>query len=168
MIRQLGSHTGKTIVFGYDRHLLPELDFYLDLLQGYGRVEVAVDHVSIHYLSSAKLVCQQVQGNADRVGVLCCGTGMGMSIAANKFRHIYASRCVNTDDAASARIINNSNVLCLASSLGAETNGAIIKTFMTTAFEGRKLDELAHITQFELEYPSSMHLPIMHLAKKTA
>ncbi|RMH37709.1 MAG: RpiB/LacA/LacB family sugar-phosphate isomerase [Deltaproteobacteria bacterium] len=105
----------------------------------------------MHYLTSARAVCERVQGAADAVGVLCCGTGMGMSIAANKFRGIYAARCVSAEDAEMARIINNANVLCLAASAGLAVNAQIIDAFMRTPFEGRKIEQLEHLCDFELE-----------------
>jgi len=171
MIRQLGTHAGKTVVFGFDRYLLPELDQYLELLEGFGRVVPAVDPDYLHYLSSAQRVCQRVQGQADHVGVLCCGTGMGMSIAANKFRGIYAGRCMSVDDAQMSRAINNSNVLCLASASGFALNAKITETFIATPFEGRKLDELEHIAELELERGASLpssSLTIPRALRKTA
>ena len=151
MIHQLGTHAGKQIAFGFDRYLLPELDDYLDIISRYGSVVEDVDAEFLHYLTSAQRVCQRVQGAVDRVGILCCGTGMGMSIAANKFRGIYASRCITAEDANLSRVINNSNMLCIASNSGIALNADIIDTFMRTSFEGRKLDELEYIAQFELE-----------------
>ena len=153
MIRQRGCHLGKTIVFGFDRYLVPELDEYL------------------HYLSSAQRVAQRVQGRLDHVGILCCGTGMGMCIAANKFRGIYAARCITVEDAADARAINNSNVLCIASRTGLELNRQIMSSFLETPFEGRKVEELAHIAEFELEHPSAPPTdvrPILRLLRQTA
>ncbi len=151
MIHQLGTHAGKQIVFGYDRYILPELEDYLEIMGRYGSVVQEVDGQYLHYLSSAQRVCQRVQGKLDHVGILCCGTGMGMSIAANKFRGIYASRCVTVEDAELSRVINNSNTLCIASNSGIALNAEIIDTFMRTAFDGRKLEQLELIAQFELE-----------------
>jgi ribose 5-phosphate isomerase B len=151
MIRQQGVHRGKTISFGFDRYLLPELDEYTSVLARFGHPAAAVQMDRLHYLSSAERVCERVQGQPERVGVLICGTGMGMSIAANKFRGIYAARCLSIEDAESARIINNANVLCLAARSGRELNAQIIEAFMTTPFTGRKVDELAYIETLELE-----------------
>ncbi len=78
-----------------------------------------------------------------------------MSIAANKFRGIYAGRCITTDDAELARVINNSNMLCIASNSGLAMNAEIVDTFMRTAFDGRKLDQLEYIVELELEQESS-------------
>lgn len=151
MIRQLGSHTGKQVIFGFDRYLLPELDAYRAVLDRFGTVVPTVDYDSLHYLTSAHQVCTTVQENLDCMGVLICGTGMGMSIAANKFRGVYAARCMTSEDAEMARTINNANVLCLASKMGLEHNTTIIEQFMTVPFEGRKLEQLECIGQMELE-----------------
>ncbi len=149
MIRRLGALRGKRIIFGYDRYLLPDLEDYRGALAAHGEVLELVDTGHIHYLSSAELVCRAVQADDEAFGVLCCGTGMGMSIAANKFETIYAARCTTAEDAEMARQINNANVLCIASKLGLSTNRAIIDAFALTPYTGRKLDELEYITQFE-------------------
>jgi len=149
VIRRLGSLAGKRIVFGYDRYLLPELAIYRELLSAYGVLIEAVDMGYLHYLSSAERVCSAVQDDPDSLGVLSCYTGMGMSIAANKFRGIYAARCLTVEDAEMSRTINNANVLCLASKGGLELNRVIVEKFMTTPYTGRKLEELEYITQLE-------------------
>jgi ribose 5-phosphate isomerase B len=77
---------------------------------------------------------------------------MGMSIAANKFRDIYAARCTTVEDAELARTINNANVLCIASKYGFMLNRAIIDAFAGTAYTGRKLEELQYITQLEASF----------------
>jgi RpiB/LacA/LacB family sugar-phosphate isomerase len=151
VIRQLGAHRGKHVVFGYDRHLLSELDDYVRVLSQYGIALPAVNFDNLHYLTSAQRVCERVRGRADHVGVLICSTGMGLSIAANKFRGIYAARCLTVDDAQMSREINNANVLCLATKVGQAENARIVDTFMNTAFEGRKLEQLEYITCMELE-----------------
>lgn len=149
MIRRLGSLVGKRIVFGYDRYLTPDIAAYRAALSSHGALIEAVDVGHLHYLSSAEMVCNAVQDDAESFGILCCCTGMGMSIAANKFRGVYAARCTTVEDAELSRTINNANVLCLASKYGFALNRAIIDTFVTTAYTGRKLEELEYITQLE-------------------
>jgi ribose 5-phosphate isomerase B len=149
VIRRLGAYTGKRIIFGYDRYLLPDLAGYRAVLGAHGDLVEAVDTGHLHYLSSAELTCRAVQADPDSFGILCCGTGMGMSIAANKFQHIYAARCTTVEDAQLARSINNANMLCLASKYGFELNRDIVEAFVTTPYTGRKLDELEYITKFE-------------------
>lgn len=149
MIRRLGSHVGKRIYFGYDRYIAPILPTYREALALYGKVIEAVDEYQLHYLTSAELVCTAVQADPDSMGILCCGTGMGMSIAANKFTGIYAARCMTVDDAEMARTINNANVICIAAKNDLGLNRQIVATFVNTAYTGRKLDELERITRFE-------------------
>jgi len=149
MIDQLGAHVGKRIVFGYDRHLLPEVEGYLAHLGAYGSVVTDGDAERLHYLGAAERVCRRVRGRPDAVGVLACKTGIGVSIAANKFGGVYAARCLSVADAELARTINNANVLCLAVSSGATLNAAIVDAFMRTPYQGRKLDELAGLLRFE-------------------
>jgi ribose 5-phosphate isomerase B len=149
MIQQLGAHLEKQIVFGFDRHVLPELDHYTRIFSGYGLAVAAVVAEELYYLTSAERVCQRVQGRSDRVGILICATGVGMSIAANKFRGIYAARCLTVEDAELARQINNANVLCLAARSGVAGNEAIVGAFMTTPYEGRKLEQLAYLAELE-------------------
>ncbi len=163
MIRRLGSHAGKRIYFGYDRYIRPELITYRDAIGRHGELVDAVDEGQLHYLTSAELVCTAVQADAESFGVLCCGTGMGMSIAANKFHGIYAARCMSVEDAELARTINNSNVLCLAAKQGFELNQLIIDTFARTAYTGRKLDELELITRFE-----GAPAPSLRVVRRTA
>lgn len=150
MIRRLGSLVGKRIVLGYDRYLLPDIEAYRDALSAHSSLIEAVDSKNLHYLSSAELVCKTVQADPeDSFGILCCGTGMGVSIAANKFRGIYAARCMTVEDAELARSINNANVLCIAAKQGFVLNRAIIEAFVSTPYTGRKLEELQYITQLE-------------------
>jgi len=164
VIRRLGSHAGKRIYFGYDRYIRPELIAYRETISAHGAlVDAVADLAQLHYLTSAELVCTAVQADEESFGVLICGTGMGMSIAANKFRNIYAARCMSVEDAELARTINNSNVLCLAAKSGLELNQAILDTFVRTAYTGRKLDELEMITRFE-----GMPAPSLRVVRRTA
>lgn len=149
MISQIGHHVGKNIVFGFDHHGLPEVDAYVQVMSEHGRVMSAVHGDTPHYLSSTQRVCERVRGRSDAMGVLLCSTGMGVSIAANKFSGIYAARCLSVEDAVMARQINNCNVLCLALKSKLELNAQIIDAFMTTAYEGRKLEQLSRITLLE-------------------
>jgi RpiB/LacA/LacB family sugar-phosphate isomerase len=150
VIRSLGSHLGRRILFGYDRYLAPELDAYRAFMRAFDDgMSERVDAEKLHYLTSAELVCRAVQIDPESFGILCCGTGIGMSIAANKFTGIYAARCTSVEDAMSAREINNANVLCIAARQGFELNCAIMEMFVTTPYTGRKLDELAYIEELE-------------------
>ncbi len=82
-------------------------------------------------------VCEAVlSGNFDR-GVLFCGTGIGMSITANKIRGIYAALCDNTYTAYFSRKKNNTNVLVLPGNIVAPSLASdILKIWLETEFEG--------------------------------
>jgi len=75
-------------------------------------------------------------GDAEK-GILICGTGIGISIAANRHPHIRSALCTNTTMAKLTREHNDANVLALgARIIGVELAKDIVKTFLTTEFEG--------------------------------
>ncbi|MEO7364408.1 MAG: RpiB/LacA/LacB family sugar-phosphate isomerase [Candidatus Saccharimonadales bacterium] len=81
-------------------------------------------------------------------GILICGSGQGMCMAANRFKGIRASLCWNLNEARSARNDDDSNVLCLSSRyLSLEESGSIMATWLTTPFAAaprfiRRLEQL--------------------------
>jgi len=81
-------------------------------------------------------------------GILVCGSGQGMCMAANRFKGIRASLCWNVEEARAARNDDDSNVLCLSSRyVPLEENETIVNTWLTTAFAGaprfmRRIQEL--------------------------
>ena len=75
-------------------------------------------------------------GKAER-GVIICGTGIGISIAANRHRHVRAALCHSETDARSARAHNNANVLALgARTMGIQLALDCLRVFLQTPFEG--------------------------------
>jgi len=87
-----------------------------------------------------------VKGKCDR-GILICGTGIGMSIAANKVKGIRAALCCDVFGATRARQHNNANILCLGAERGQVGVKEILEAFLTTEFEGgrhqRRLDKMS-------------------------
>lgn len=84
------------------------------------------------------------EGQADK-GILICRTGIGMSIAANRYAHIRAAVCSTTTYAKYTRIDNDANILCLgASLLGPRTVEDIIQVFLQTEFAGKSDPESRH------------------------
>ena len=84
----------------------------------------------------AKMVSEKVLSENAR-GILICGTGIGMSIAANRFRGIRASHCTDTYSARMTRMHNNSNVLCLGERItGSGLAKDIVDIWLNTEFEG--------------------------------
>jgi len=105
---------------------------------------------SVDYPDYAKKVSKKVVDKECDFGILLCGTGIGMSIAANKIKGIRAALCMFPDMALYARKHNNANVLVLAGRLtGIELAKWIVDAFLSTDFEGgrherrvRKIEEL--------------------------
>ncbi len=110
---------------------------------------------STHYPLFAKDVSLSVQrGEADR-GILVCGTGIGMSITANKFRGVRAALCLNEYMARMSRLHNDANVLCLGDRvIGEELALSIVEVWLETSFEGgRHTKRIELISEIEKECP---------------
>jgi ribose 5-phosphate isomerase B len=89
------------------------------------------------YPDVALPVAQSVARGENERGVLICGTGIGMSMAANRVKGIRATLCLNEKMALLARTHNDSNVLCLGQDLMDETTmRRIVAIWLTTKFEG--------------------------------
>jgi len=95
------------------------------------------DPSSVDYPDIAKVVCENVLAREHSLGILCCGTGIGMSIAANKIDGIRAALCAECYSAKMARIHNDANVLCLgARVIGVELAREVAAAFLSVSFEG--------------------------------
>lgn len=96
---------------------------------------------SVDYPDYAEKVATGIQKKEVSLGILVCGTGIGVSIAANKFRGVRAARCCTVQDAVLAREHNDANVLTLGGRLvGNELALEIAKTFLETPFlKGRHM-----------------------------
>ena len=93
---------------------------------------------SVDYPDIAKKVAEAVAAGDFKRGVLICGTGIGMSIAANKVRGIRAALCHNSFSARRARQHNDANILCLGAEEEPEQVPETVSTFFTTEFDGGK------------------------------
>lgn len=105
---------------------------------------------SCDYPDFAKAANVKVLENSNNVGIYICGTGIGMSIAANRNPKIRAALCESTNFASLARKHNDANVLVLAGrTLTKQKAIRIIKVFLTTSFEGgrhlRRIKKLKEI-----------------------
>jgi len=95
------------------------------------------DAASVDYPSYAAKVAAEVVSGRARLGILVCGTGIGMSIAANKVPGVRAAVCRTEYEARMARAHNDANVLCLGERVtGLGVGAAIVKAFLETPFEG--------------------------------
>lgn len=92
---------------------------------------------SVHYPDFAKAAAQEiVKGNAS-LGILICGTGIGMSIAANKIKGIRAAACSDLFSAKMCRAHNDANILCFgARVVGEGLAMELVDAFLDTPFEG--------------------------------
>ena len=77
-------------------------------------------------------LCNLVRKDENALGILICGNGVGMSIAANKVNGIRCVRAVDTDDAFKGKHHNGANVLAIGSNLGLDLTNEIVDTFITT------------------------------------
>ncbi|MDT8445396.1 MAG: ribose 5-phosphate isomerase B [bacterium] len=92
---------------------------------------------SVHYPEYGKAVAQAVQAGEFERGVLICGTGIGMSITANRFKGVRATLCHDVDTAKLSREHNNSNVLVLgARVLAKELAEEMLQAWLDTSFAG--------------------------------
>ena len=94
---------------------------------------------SVDYPDFASRVCGAILNYQAVKGVLICGTGIGMSIAANRYKGIRAALCTSVEQAELARLHNDANVLCLgARIIDKETAIACLNAFLGTSFEGER------------------------------
>ncbi|UMZ75118.1 ribose 5-phosphate isomerase B [Natranaerofaba carboxydovora] len=140
---------------GYE--LKEEIYQYL-LDQGYQVVNLGCfDESSVDYPDYAlKLGESLKEGEIDR-GILVCGTGIGISIAANKIPGIRAAQCHDIYTAQMAREHNDANVLALGGRItGKNTSLRIVDIFMSTKFgEGRHKKRVEKISEIEQKYKKS-------------
>ena len=109
---------------------------------GYETVDCGCDSTaSCHYPEFASKVSKSVQANLDRAfGILICGTGIGMSMCANKHNGIRAAVCGDTYSAKMTRCHNDANVLCI----GARVTGSCLALDIVDAFLGAEYEGGRH------------------------
>lgn len=110
---------------------------------------------SVNYAPFASKVAHAVVGGEAERGILCCGTGIGISIAANKVDGIRAAVCTNEFCAEMTRRHNDANILCMGGRvIDEETAVKLAKIFLETPFEGgrhaARIAEIAAIERGEL------------------
>jgi len=137
------------IFFGSDHAAFDQKKAVFDLLKNDHEVEDlgSYDDDRVNYPDYAVAVSKKVLENPESRGILLCGSGIGMSITANKFKGIRAALCRTVEEAQLSRQHNDANVLCLgARTTDLELIWEIVKTWLTTDFEsGRHSDRLAII-----------------------
>lgn len=117
--------------------LKEEIKKYLEE-KGYDFKDLGTDSTaSCDYPVYAEKVCNAIQSGECEKGILVCGTGIGMSMCANKCKGIRAAVCGDHFSAEFTRKHNNANVLCLgARVIGSGVAMQLVDIFLTTEFEG--------------------------------
>jgi ribose 5-phosphate isomerase B len=91
----------------------------------------------VDYPDFAHKVAKKVKIKRNHVGILVCGSGMGMNIAANRHKNIRAAQCFNLKSAKLARLHNDANIITLGSRLLTKKNALnCVGIFLNTKFEG--------------------------------
>lgn len=106
---------------------------------------------SVDYPDCAKPVCEAIQNGEAENGILICGTGIGISIAANKYKGIRAALCGDVYSAKMTKEHNNANIICMGGRvLGRELAFMIVDAWLEAEFAGgRHADRIAKIHAVE-------------------
>lgn len=130
----------KRVLIGSDHAGFDLKTFLKEYLEkeGYSVVDVGCDsEMSCDYPGYAQNLCSRIRRGDVSRGILICGTGLGMSMAANRFEGIRAALCTTEFHARMSRAHNDSNVLVIGGRVtGRELALAILKTWLETPFEG--------------------------------
>ena len=114
--------------------------------KGYEVMDLSPDNTPIDdYPDFASRVCTKIINNEADLGILMCGTGIGMSIAANKYKGIRCAKVSNDTEAVLAREHNNANVIALSYKEDINALKLMIEKFVTTSFS----NEERHIRRIE-------------------
>lgn len=132
------------IAIGND-HIGLDLKNMLDSFFEFKKIEIvhfgSYNEDRMHYPEVAFRVSEAISRGEFQKGILICGTGLGMSIAANKVRGIRAVVCSEPYSAKMAREHNNANILCLGSRvIGSELSKLIINEFLEAKYIGGRHD----------------------------
>ncbi len=92
---------------------------------------------SVNYPEYAHKLCKRVGNNNKNMGILVCGSGIGMSMAANRHKNIRAAVCYSVKNTKLSRLHNNANIITLGSRLTKKNTAfKCIEVFVKTKFEG--------------------------------
>ena len=95
------------------------------------------DNSRVDYPDYAHKVARKVKVNKSNVGILVCGSGTGMNIAANKHKNVRAAQCFNLKSTKLSRLHNDANIITLGSRLISKKNALkLISVFLNTKFDG--------------------------------
>jgi len=145
-----------TIVVGCDNAAIPMKKMLVHFLESKG---ITVEDMgcdspedSTNYPTVAKRVCESIiSGGFEKRGILVCGTGIGMSMTANKFKGIRAAVCHDNFSAERSVLSNNANVLCMGERvIGHELAKKIVGEWITLEFkDGSSTPKVEEIISIE-------------------
>lgn len=146
-----------TIVIGCDHGGLEHKNAIKEHLEnrGFTVTDCGIyEQKSVNYPEIAEKVALEITGGRAELGILVCGTGIGMSLAANKIKGIRAAAVSEHFSAKYTRLHNNSNILCLGGRvIGVGTALELVDLFVDTEFEGgRHQTRVDMITDIENRY----------------
>lgn len=138
---------GKTIIIGSDHAAFGLKEKIKDLLfnLGYGVEDAGTDsEQSVNYADYGKKVAKAVSSGQYAKGILLCGTGLGMSMVANRFKGVRAALCSDIFSVQMSRQHNDSNILVLGGRVVGDILAfELVKAWLATEFEGgRHLDRI--------------------------
>ncbi len=130
------------IAIGFDHAGFPLKQTVLEAVRAAGHepIDMGTDSTeSVDFPDFAEKVGRAIQNGEAERGIICCGSGIGAAIAANKMKGVYASICHDTYSAAQGVKHDNLNVLCLGGRvIGPELAKVIIPAFLGAEYQGNK------------------------------
>ncbi len=130
------------IAVGFDHAGFPLKQIVLDTVReaGHEPIDLGTDSAeSVDFPDFAEAVGRAIQNGEAERGILCCSSGIGACIAANKMKGVYASICHDTYSAAQGVAHDDMNVLCLGGRvIGPELAKVIIPAFLNAEYQGNK------------------------------
>lgn len=130
------------VVVGFDHAGFPLKQTVLDAVRNAGHEPIDVGTNSIDpvdYPDFAEKIGHAIQNGEAERGILCCGSGVGACIAANKMKGVYASICHDTYSAAQGVMHDDMNVLCLGGRIiGPELVKVLVPAFLNAEYQGNK------------------------------
>lgn len=149
----------KIIVIGCDNAAVELKKVIADFVstQGFTVEDIGVDSTddqTMYPLVAKNLSERIIESNYEKLGILICGTGIGMAMTANKFPGIFAAACHDCYSAERAKLSNNSNVLCMgARVIGPELAKKITKEWLSLTFvDGRSTPKVEALRELDREY----------------
>ena len=154
LLKEIGVERKEMIAIGSDHGGFELKGHIIEHLKEKG-IEVkdfgTYSEASVDYPDCAKPVCKAVLDGECECGILICGTGIGISMAANKFKGIRAALCGDVFSAKMSKEHNNANVICMGGRvLGRELANMIVDTYLEAEFQGgRHADRIKKIHEIE-------------------